>query len=391
MPCGIICRRAKKILIREVSAMLYAIVAVAILICDQAVKLWTNLNLVYGAPPQKFIPGLISLENVHNKGGAFGMGSGNQVSRWLLIIFTILVSIFLIYLLAKNTINGKLGRWMVVFIIAGGIGNLIDRILVGYVVDMFSFDFWDSFAVFNIADIFITVGAIAFCLYLLFSKDPIGKIVIPKLAPSTPVKPQQEKVDYISQLQKPVVEGKKAIEAEKDEAEIAKIETEHISSKEDCKGQIEQPEFSDWNMPFEDSEKQEIKIKSDMPDQNKEDEKEIIQSDNQEITVEKAEKQEIITDENQNPQESVEVEIQNITTDEIENQEKSLEEGDNKNISIDETEAAEKSVENTETPEDIKAAIDKAIEEFTRKDPPPTEERKEDFSLDSIMSEFNKK
>ena len=53
-------------------------------------------------------------------------------------------------------------------VLAGGIGNLIDRIRLGYVVDMLHFQFWPSYPVFNVADMFVVVGVILFLLYYLF-------------------------------------------------------------------------------------------------------------------------------------------------------------------------------------------------------------------------------
>ena len=63
--------------------------------------------------------------------------------------------------------HGKVGRWSVVLVLAGAVGNCIDRILSGYVVDMFNFLFV-RFAVFNLADIFIVVAGIALCLHVIF-------------------------------------------------------------------------------------------------------------------------------------------------------------------------------------------------------------------------------
>lgn len=232
--------------------MLYAIVAVAILICDQAMKLWINMNVVPGSEPLQFIPGFISLENVHNTGAAFGMFSDSPFARWFFIVLTIIVCIGLIIVLANNIVRGSLPRWMIVFIIAGGIGNLVDRFINGYVVDMFSFDFWPSFAVFNIADIFLTIGAIVLCLYLIFHREP--KTEEDPVRPPrerAPAKPQREKVDYLSQLQKPVVEGREAmrLEAERKAREAEMRSEDGITPTEP----IKQPsrEFAEWNMPFD--------------------------------------------------------------------------------------------------------------------------------------------
>ena len=73
-------------------------------------------------------------------------------------------------MLFTRRITNPLGAWSLVFVAAGAVGNLIDRVLYGYVVDMFDFRFM-NFAVFNVADVFVTTGAALFCLYVLLSPD----------------------------------------------------------------------------------------------------------------------------------------------------------------------------------------------------------------------------
>lgn len=152
--------------------MLYAIVAVIALILDQAVKYWTTANIVLNVGSKELVPGLVHLTNIHNTGAAFSFMEG---ARWFFVILCVVFVAALIVLLAKNVINTPLARWMSVIVMAGAVGNCIDRIICGYVVDMFEFDFLifgGSFPVFNIADIFITVGGILFCLCILFEKEP---------------------------------------------------------------------------------------------------------------------------------------------------------------------------------------------------------------------------
>jgi signal peptidase II len=71
------------------------------------------------------------------------------------------------YALVRRWPKTPLGTWSLCVVTGGALGNFIDRAVNGYVVDMFEFDFID-FAIFNVADVFITVGGILFCLYLLF-------------------------------------------------------------------------------------------------------------------------------------------------------------------------------------------------------------------------------
>ncbi len=220
--------------------MLYAIVAVIILILDQATKYWTNLHLAEGAT-SPFIPGFIQLTNVHNDGAAFSFMDGGSF-RWFFVILTLVVTVGVIVLLSKNIVKGKLGRWMLVMVVAGGLGNCIDRALYGYVVDMFQFQFkvfGGDFAIFNVSDIFITVCGIIFCVYLIFHKEPIEEKPLPSRAPprTTPSE-RPVRADYITQLKKPVVEGRRNIEAE-------------LASKTAEAAAARNPEgvITDWNMP----------------------------------------------------------------------------------------------------------------------------------------------
>ncbi|MCM1149550.1 MAG: signal peptidase II [Butyricicoccus sp.] len=150
--------------------MLYAIVAVIALIADQAVKYWTSAHIVLNSGRHELIPGFIHLANVHNTGAAFSFMEG---ARWL---FVALCAVFIgavIYLMVKDIIRGKAARWLAVLVMAGAAGNCIDRIISGYVVDMFEFDFkifGQQFPVFNVADILITVCGIAFCVFMLLEK-----------------------------------------------------------------------------------------------------------------------------------------------------------------------------------------------------------------------------
>ncbi|MEG1125552.1 MAG: signal peptidase II [Oscillospiraceae bacterium] len=103
-----------------------------------------------------FIPGIMDLNYILNDGMAFSMFSGN---KFLLIGVTSVALIALaLYLIIKKP-SDKLEFISLVLILSGGIGNLIDRILNGYVVDFFNFTFV-NFAVFNVADCFVTCGAV---------------------------------------------------------------------------------------------------------------------------------------------------------------------------------------------------------------------------------------
>ena len=157
--------------------MLYAIVAVLAIILDQAVKYWTTVNIVVDTGEAKLLPGLIHLANVHNTGAAFSFLEG---ARWFFVILCFIFVLVVIYALAKNLITHPVCRWAAVFVLAGAVGNCIDRIVCGFVVDMLEFELF-RFPVFNVADIYITVGVIVFCIALLLEKPAPKK---KKAAPS---------------------------------------------------------------------------------------------------------------------------------------------------------------------------------------------------------------
>lgn len=148
--------------------MLYAIIGMLVIIADQWIKFWVAGHIVLNEEVQTVIPGILSLVNVHNDGAAFGFlsGSGARIS------FIILAGVFavaVIIALATKLISGKLARWSIVLVTAGGLSNCLDRVIYGYVQDMFKLDFM-NFPVFNLADVFITVFAILFALAVIFGK-----------------------------------------------------------------------------------------------------------------------------------------------------------------------------------------------------------------------------
>jgi len=136
---------------------------------------WTKFLVVENIPlygHMDAIPGLFSLTYTQNTGGAWSMMEG---MIWLFVLIFALFTAGLIY----EFINKKLGlttfeRWCVVAIFGGGLGNMIDRLRLGYVVDMIRLDFMD-FPVFNVADCFITCGCIALMVHLVFFNKTFWK------------------------------------------------------------------------------------------------------------------------------------------------------------------------------------------------------------------------
>lgn len=148
--------------------MIYAIVAVLVLILDQGLKYYTVSHIALNTGVQPLIDGVVHLTHVHNYGAAFSI---LQNTRWLLVAMTAIFAIAVIYALCADLIQSPLGRWSALLVLAGALGNGIDRLFIGYVVDMIEVEFI-SFPVFNIADIFVTVFGVLFCLYIVFHKSP---------------------------------------------------------------------------------------------------------------------------------------------------------------------------------------------------------------------------
>ena len=143
---------------------LFAAVAVAL---DQITKAMTVANIpLHTRIP--FFDGVFHFTYVQNTGAAFSSFLGQQ---WLFALIFAIFTVLLIYELKKNTMGFKpFERWCLVAIWAGGLGNMIDRVRLGYVVDMIEVEFI-RFPVFNVADCFITCGCVLLIAHLiLFNK-----------------------------------------------------------------------------------------------------------------------------------------------------------------------------------------------------------------------------
>lgn len=146
--------------------IIYPIVSVILIIIDRIAK-WLTVNHLKPVGNIDLIPQILSLTYVENKGAAFGI---MQNARWIFIIVTIAVLIALCVYIIKTKPQAKLFRWACVLIFAGAVGNLIDRIALGYVVDMIQVHFF-NFPVFNFADCCVVVGTAILCIHILISKD----------------------------------------------------------------------------------------------------------------------------------------------------------------------------------------------------------------------------
>ncbi len=139
--------------------------AALLILADQLTKLLVMNTMTLGQSIV-LIPGLFEFRYVHNPGAAMGLMQNIPHSRVILIVLTIAVVIGVIWAIATRRIHSRLALWAVTLILAGGVGNLIDRIFRGVVVDFMLFQFsWFPF-VFNVADIFVVVGGGLIVWYL---------------------------------------------------------------------------------------------------------------------------------------------------------------------------------------------------------------------------------
>lgn len=143
--------------------------AAALVAADQLIKMWATATLQpVGTIP--VIPHVLELQYVLNDGMAFSLLSGKQT--FLTVVTSIALAAVLIYLMIKNPPPVERAAWTL--ILGGGIGNLIDRALNGQVVDYFNFLFM-RFAVFNFADVCITVGVALLILGLILEERKSSK------------------------------------------------------------------------------------------------------------------------------------------------------------------------------------------------------------------------
>lgn len=143
--------------------MLYVLLLIATVISDQWLKYWIVNHLAVGES-MPFIPHILQLERLHNYGAAFSSLTGKTA---LLLGMTVVLLLVMAVLLVRRIVRHPLGVIACVLILGGGIGNMIDRVTLGYVVDMFDLLLFE-YPVFNLADCFVVVGAILGSIYYLW-------------------------------------------------------------------------------------------------------------------------------------------------------------------------------------------------------------------------------
>ncbi len=150
--------------------MLSIIITVFSVVLDQLTK-WLVESNIELHDTVDFIPYVMSLYHTRNEGAAFSMLAD---SKWVFMTLSSVSILLIIRILYTERKRHVLLEASLAMILGGGIGNMIDRVRYGYVVDFFKTEFVD-FAIFNVADCFVTLGAIGLGVYLVFFEQKVEK------------------------------------------------------------------------------------------------------------------------------------------------------------------------------------------------------------------------
>lgn len=153
--------------------------ATALVVLDQVAKVWVQTTFALGEPGTPLIPGALYLTHVQNRGAAFGMFRGLDLrvgalhvdGTFLLGLLSLAVSVWLtVHLVRHGREHGGWMRAALTMVLAGAVGNMIDRFRLGYVVDFLHVRIgWFDFPVFNVADALVSVGAVLLLVVSLFA------------------------------------------------------------------------------------------------------------------------------------------------------------------------------------------------------------------------------
>ncbi|HLQ39933.1 MAG TPA: signal peptidase II [Tetragenococcus sp.] len=150
--------------------IIYLLISLAVIAIDQGVKYWIVANFGIGEV-QKVVNGLLSLTYIKNSGAAWSILEGKIVFFALVTIIAVVVVSYFLVRYYKSSVLLALGLALV---LGGAVGNFIDRIRWGYVVDMIQLDFI-NFPIFNIADSALTIGVVLIFSYSLLEERLKGK------------------------------------------------------------------------------------------------------------------------------------------------------------------------------------------------------------------------
>lgn len=146
--------------------MLIWLICVAVLVFLDQLSKWLAVILLEGQPSFYLIPGVLRFTYVENRGAAFGMLADN---RWVFLVLSTLSIVCLLGFMIYSKPQSRLERAGLALVLAGGIGNMIDRVLLGYVIDFIDFcafpKLWNW--VFNVADSCICIGVGLLIIYII--------------------------------------------------------------------------------------------------------------------------------------------------------------------------------------------------------------------------------
>lgn len=146
--------------------MVYGIIGILALLIDQFLKFWTVSNVALNTGIRPLIPGVLHITYIKNFGAVFGIMSGFGALRWILLILLLAFTALMVFAFIKGYFRTGFVKFSGALLLAGLLGNGIDRAIYGYVPDIFEFEFM-NFAIFNLADVLVLVGGILFVVAIL--------------------------------------------------------------------------------------------------------------------------------------------------------------------------------------------------------------------------------
>ena len=172
--------------------VVYFVLSAVLVGIDQITKLWAAAQLGSTGKAWELWPGVFEFRYSENTGVAFSLLEGQ---RWLFIPLTLVTSMVIALMLVRSPMRRRfLFSFPCALILAGGIGNLIDRIAYGFVIDFLYFRLID-FPIFNFADCCVVVGAILLFIHLLFGLKGEEDTPLRTLLLGIPVKAKEERQD----------------------------------------------------------------------------------------------------------------------------------------------------------------------------------------------------
>jgi signal peptidase II len=160
----------------------FYLVAIVIVIVDQITKSHISATMFLGES-RSVLGDFFRLTYVHNDGAAFGLNLGG---RWSFVVVTIIVAAFILFYYARSE-RTTLARWALALILGGALGNLVDRVRLGEVVDFLHLSVSNvSWPIFNVADIGVSVGVGLLALHLFRKEHPEDDHGEPSHSPDSP-------------------------------------------------------------------------------------------------------------------------------------------------------------------------------------------------------------